>query len=369
MSNSNGIVLKKITYGELKDLSYDVDRDRYKIIADYFNEPTREALLSNPNYDVDSKTVLNIVIYNGEIVGRHMLMPTRVKVADQWVRAQTGGGHEIHDSFQGKGLGTAVVRDTIMNSEYPIYIGQLYSSGAISILRKMDLCIFEKPLYFKQRKVRSNLIAKGYSGFLLFFGSLFGDFYLKLLDIPNYFKLNALKHKYVIKREERVPDWVDSFVLNDGHKYMEVHDQKWLQWNLDHIFTINPGDKNFFFAVYDKKGDPAGFYMTKERFEENKKGVFKNLVRGTVVEWGSRNESELTETDINLMALSTFSPNVDKINTVISTDGIGKDIERMGYSYRGMYQMTFKPDDGCNEDMKDQNQWRIRYGGCNTILV
>lgn len=109
--------------------------------------------------------------------------------------------------------------------------------------------------------------------------------------------------------------------------------------------------------------------MTKERYEENKNGLFKNLIRGTVVEWGSRDETELSEIDLNLLAFSTFSSNVDKVNTVISTKGTRKIMEQLGYEYRGMYRMSLKCDDSCPNDIINQDLWRIRYGGCNTIMV
>lgn len=363
-----GVILKRITYKQLKEKSYDLLNDSLGIVSDYL-EQTRDALLANPNNEDDSKSVLNMVIYNNTIVGRHMLMPTKIKNGKKTVIAQTGGGHEIHESFQGKGLGSLVVKDTIMNSEYPIYIGQLYSSVAISILRKMNICIFGKPLYFKQLKTRSVLAAKGYKGLSLSLASFWGDIFLKIKDFPNWIRTQKLKRKYVIRKETIIPEWVNPIILQDRHKYMEIHDKNWLQWNLNHVFSKNTCDKNFFFGIYDKTGNAIGFYMTKERFEENEKGTFKNIIRGTVVEWGSRNEKELNEADINLMALSTFSSEVDKINTVISSEGIEKKLKKMGYIYRGIYKMTFKPSLDCDEDMREQKNWRIRYGGCNTILV
>ena len=369
MAYGDGAILKRISYDELKNRSYDTHGDNYGIVSDYFIEETRKALLSNPNYDNDSHSVLNVVLYDGEIVGRHMLMPTKIKIGERTVLAQTGGGHEINDNFQGKGFGTLVVHDTIFNSEYPIYIGQLYSSGAISILKKMDLCIFGKPLYNKNRKMRSVFAAKGYKGFKLTWCSFWGDLGLQIAEIPNRRRLYKLKQRYVIRQERAVPDWVNHVVLQDGHRYMEIHDKEWLQWNLNNVFSSKAGDQNYFYAVYEKDGTPAGFYMTKERFEENKKGTFKNLVRGTVVEWGSSDEQKLSEFDINLMALSTFSANVDKVNTVISTPNCEEEMKIMGFEYRGVYQMTFKPSVDCEEAMRDQENWRIRYGGCNTILV
>lgn len=369
MMYAEGAILRRITYRELKDKTYDTHGDDYGVISDYFNNNTKKALLSNPNYDNDTKTVLNVVIYKDEIVGRHMLMPTQIKIGDRTVKAQTGGGHEINDRFQGKGFGTLVVHDTILNSEYPIYIGQLYSSGAISILKKMDICIFGKPLYNKDRKKRSVLVAKGYRGIRLAWHSFWGDLRLRFAEIPNMIRFYKLKYKYTIKQEKEIPEWITEMVLQDGHKYMEIHDREWFQWNLENTFSSNAHDKNYFYAVYEKDGTPAGFYMTKERFEENKKGTFKNLVRGTVVEWGSSNECKLSEFDLNIMALFTFGKQVDKVNTVISSSNGELEMKKLGFEFRGIYQMTFKPSADCEEEMRNQENWRIRYGGCNTILV
>lgn len=376
MGTMEDVELIRISYGELKNETYDVQNDTYGILSGYLIEPLVKALLDNPNYDNDDKSVLNILTYKNQIVGRHMLMPTLLQLDHKTILVQTGGGNEIHENFQRRGFGSLIVNDTVRNSEYPIYIGQLYSSGATAIYQKMNVQLFELPLFNKFKRSRS-LVAVHFdkipilknSVILRAVVSFIGDCYLKCCDIPNIRKCATLRKRYVVKRELIVPEWIDQMTMNDGHKYMEVHNQKWLQWNLDNVFSNNIGDQNFYYSVYDKTGKPAGFFMTKERYEENKNGLFKNLIRGTVVEWGSRDETELSEIDLNLLAFSTFSSNVDKVNTVISTKGTRKRMEQLGYEYRGMYRMSLKCDDSCPNDIINQDLWRIRYGGCNTIMV
>lgn len=363
------LIFKRISYSELQGGRLIEYSDKYGLLSKYLSPSIRNALLTNPNIIDYSKSALNLLICDGEIVGRNMLMPTAIKIKEKTVLVQSGGSYEICEQYQGKKLGTYIFKDSIFNSEYPIYIGQLYSSGASSILRKMDLCFLEKPLYFKLCKVRSVLASKGYKGLLLSLLSFFGDMWLKIGNIKNWLKYIRLKKKYSIQSEKTIPLWVDNLTLHDGHKYMEIHDHKWLQWNLDHVFSENKVDKNFFYAVYDKKKNPVGFFMTKERFEENKNGIFKNLIRGTIVEWGSIDETVLSEVDLNLLALFSFSKKVDKINTVISTNGIEDSIKQIGFSYRGMYLMTIKLCQNYDDDILNLDCWRIRYGGCNTILV
>ena len=365
----DNIRLKIINYQSLVDIKIEKNHDDFGIVSEYLSESVQKALLSNPNIKDYSKSLMNLVLFNEAIVGRFMMMPTRIKNGDSILLAQTGGGIEISREFRGKGLGKKLMSDTIFYSEYPIYIGQLYSSGASAIINKLGLTIFEKPLYVKLCKTRSVYAAKGQGGIKLKLYSLLGDLKIKIRDLPNKRKLCSLKKKYIIKKEYSVPEWVDNITLNDGHRYSEIHDRTWLQWNLDNRFTEANGDSNSFYAVYEKNGLPIGFFMIKERFEENPLGLFKNLVRGTVVEWGSANEKKFTEADINLMALSMFSSNVDKINTVISSEGLDDAIKQIGFEYRGQYQMALKTTEDVDKTILDQNNWRIRYGGANTILV
>ena len=69
-----------------------------------------------------------------------------------------------------------------------------------------------------------------------------------------------------MKKEKKIPSWVNDITLKDGHKNMEIHDEKWLQWCLDYKFTNEPQDKQEFYSVYDKNGESKGFFMTKTRF-------------------------------------------------------------------------------------------------------
>lgn len=335
----------------------------------HLTELVLRALLSNPSYTDPAKSAMNLILCNGVIVGRFMMMQTRIKSGYAVFTAQRGGGIEISKNLRGVGLGRIIMDDTFRNCEYPVCTGQLYSSGAIAIVRKLGLTTFGKPLYVKLCRKRSVLAAEGLSGEEFRMHEQMGDLRLKEADEPVRQKLAALKQKYVFRKETDVPAWTEQMTLCDGHRFTEVHDRAWLQWNLDHCFTKNSDDRNDFYAVYDLNGQPCGFFMTKERFEENPDGFFKNLVCGTVVEWGSFDENVLTEADLNRMAISTFSSNVDKINTVLSTEKLDAEMQAMGFEYRGMYQMSLKVDDTTDSGILDQNNWRILYGGANTILV
>lgn len=361
------VVLQRIAYKDLQNQTWASASDNHGMMSGYLTVSVRSTLLANPNLDDERKSAINIVICDGIIVGRNMLMPTKLKINDEIIMAQTGGSYEIAEQFRGQGLGTVVFSDSIMNSEYDFYIGQLYSTTAALIVRKLGLIIFELPSYYKMCNSRSVLEAKGVRGFPLKLGTTIINAFLKFFNISNTFRLKKIKALYQVKEESIIPSWIDDLTLHDGHEFMEIHDHEWLQWCLDNKFTDKPNDKQSFYGVYDRQGSPKGFFMTKERFESSQ-GKYKNITRGTIVEWGSYNEEELSEIDLNLLAIDSFGPQVDNIITVLSDISNNKKLEKLGFIRHGSYQMSIKPGDLNGDEISDQSKWRIRYGGCNTII-
>lgn len=360
-------ILKRVSYRELHDnVSIPFD-DSCHMISDYLTLSVRSTLLANPNLIDYSKSAFNLIVSDGIVVGRNMLMPTKLKVGDKYCLAQSGGSYEVSNHFRGHGFGTMAFRDSINNSEYDVYIGQLYSTAAISIVRKLGLIVFEIPSFYKLCRSRTILEAKGLGGMPLKICAAVVDAVLKVLDIPNRSKLSKLRRKYNVKEVSIIPEWVNDITLHDGHEYMEVHDANWLQWCLDNRFTECPQDRQKFYAVYDKEGRPKGFFMTKFRFEEEQ-GQYKNIKRGTVVEWGSYNEEELDEIDLNLLATYSFDSEIDNITSVLSNPAYEQRIKKQGFMRHGNYQMSIKPGSLDQESISNQSKWRIRYGGCNTIV-
>ena len=362
------ITLQRLSYRELENETQLPGDDSFGMISDYLTSAVRNTLLANPNLIDKSQTALNIAVCEGTIGGRNMLMPTKLKINDKIVAVQTGGSYEIAEQFRGRGIGTAIFKDSIFNSDYDIYFGQLYSTTAIAIIRKLGLIVLELPSFYKLCKSRSILEAKGLRGLPLKVGSLVADVMLKLMDFPNAWRLQKLKTCYEVKEEHIIPAWVNDLTLNDGHAFTEVHDTNWLQWCLDNRFTEDPKDRQSFYAVYDKQGSPKGFFMTKERVEKNQ-GRYKNLMRGTVVEWGSFDESELSEAALNLLAIDSFGNRVDNITTVLSGASLEKEIKKLGFIKHGSYQVTITHGVLDQEGISEQSKWRIRYGGCNTIIL
>lgn len=364
----NNVTTYKISYSDIKQKAIPKFNDPHRILSGYLIPNVINTLLANPSLSDNAMPAINVILCDNTIVGRNMMMPTLLRVHDEQFVVQTGGSYEVGEQYRGNGYGRLAFYDTILGGgQNDVYIGQLYSTAAISIIKKMGLIVFQLPCYYKLCKSRPLLETKGINGLLLKPTEKIVDNVIKLLDRRNRQKLKKLKLKYTIKKERIVPQWVEDLTLNDGHMFREVHDCKWLQWCLDYRFTDIPEDSQSFYSIYDSNGMPQGFFMTKIRFEAEQ-GAYKNTTKGTIVEWGSYNETDLSEADINFLAVDSFQNKVDSITTVLSNPYFDKALKKMGFLRHGNYQMSIKSGSINNKEIAIQDNWRIRYGGCNTII-
>ena len=172
---------------------------------------------------------------------------------------------------------------------------------------------------------------------------------------------------FTIKEECMVPEWVNDIVLNDGHKYMEVHDNKWLQWCLDNKFHGEDGNVNRFYSVF-RQGEPMGFFMIKERVVLNEQRSYSPLLYGTVVEWGTKDDSVLSEIMLDKMAVCQFSKQVDVIRVATDNDKTSKQLSKLLFRQHGNSYIAFKDLKKVYSDASNPSLWRLRFGYADSIF-
>ena len=109
--------------------------------------------------------------------------------------------------------------------------------------------------------------------------------------------------------------------------------------------------------------------MTKERYRSEAGGRLHNFILGAIVEWGSYDESLLSESDLNLLALTTFTKEVDIIEFASADmDTINK-MKLHGFIKHGDARIGFRDKKKKYKDASDIKNWRIRYGYADLILT
>lgn len=359
------IFLKKITYKDLRKKSYEAFDDRYGIAA-FITDSVRKTFLEYPGYQDDSDTVAFFLLDGDIVIGRVMKFATKLKIGEDIVWANSGCAMEVCEPYRKSGAGVMLITGD-NGKKYGINFSALFTEMRITLLKKQKSIVYEFPQYTKLVGTRVIFESFRLKGILLKAFSWTADGLLRLLEVPNKIRTKRLLKCYTVKKETVIPEWAGEMATNDGHKYMEYHDAKWLQWNLDNNLNGYPEDIQSFYAVYDKDGAPQGFFMTKERLEKEA-GRYRNLVRGTIVEWASADERKLSEADLNLFAISTFSHRVSHITTLTVNPATDKKLKKMGFIVHNILHMSFKDKTGLYTDACDQSLWRIRFGCCNTII-
>ena len=330
-----------ISFNELRQNDFSGFSDAEGILSSGL-DLYRKALLDNP-YSDDTSTACVLAVVDNLIVGRHMMLNTKLKVGDEMIDIKTGGGGLVSSKCRGMGIGSRMINEAFELEESDLYYGASYTRAAYNIIRKKG-GMLEIPQYVK-------IIHKGIK---------------RVLDLPVIIRSAILKRRFTVERLTTVPQWASEMAMNDGHKYMEVHTTEWLQWALDNIATGVPTDYNQFHAIYDKNHEPVGFFMILMR-TVTRNG--ETLTKANLAEWATSDSSRLNDVDINILALDTVSSLVSRFWTITEKSSIGKALLRHGFKRRGWLAMHVRDKKHQFSDISDVSQWRIRYGCCNTMLV
>lgn len=337
-------------------------------IAGYALTPARKkAFLENPF--LNNKDVPMIVLgkVDGVVGGRAMQYPDLIKAGNDILSCTSGSSLEVYKDFRHLALGTEIVLNPIVNKRSETLLYADFSEDGVNIYKSLRFKMFSLKKMIQPRKSKFILQMIGFKGFLLKITSFIVDIVLKpIISISNLL-FNSNLNDYVIEELKVVPNWVDDIVLNDGHKYMEVHDHRWLQWNLNNMFHENKRNTNSFYSV-KKDSEPVGFFMTKERHSSIKKRKIDNILVGTIVEWGVKRNSDLSEGDIFKMALKTFSKDLDIIQVFTNDTLTIKTMNKLCFFHHKKHYIAFKDLTKRYKDSGNPELWRLRFGYSDSIF-
>jgi hypothetical protein len=364
----NNIIPVSITFNQIDNNSYTLGNDKFNIAGHVMTPNRIEIAKSCPFNSTKENTAFYFINVDGVIGSRMQLFGTQFYAQGEVIPCGTGSSFETAEALRHTGIGADAMIYIATNKEYPVFLAAGLSHMALPLYQKLKFHILEYPRIMQLRNARPILQMKGLNGALLSCGSKVCNAFLKpflsALDCKN----RKLLKKFTITKETVVPKWVDDIVHEDGHKYMELHDRRWLQWNLDYNVRGLPQDIQSFYSVM-LHGEHIGFFMTKERFREVAGGALKNVIIGSIVEWGSKDLTILSESDIYKIATTTFSNTVDIIETATSDETVVKAMKSNLFIRHGYAHIALKDKTKKFKDASDINLWRVRYGYADVILT
>lgn len=365
MENKDTLAPLIITYRQIRDNSYVVGNDKYGMAEYVLNDERRKACLSNPFNLSDDNPAFYFIKEGEDVVGRFQFLSSRMKMGDEILPCGTGSALEVVEKYRKLGVGADIMTYFTFNSGYDLFLTAGISSMAAPLYKALKyvtlefphlICLYQPSRFFRYRGVNKMLYPLLYLCEIPF----------RLLRSIHIRKSNKLQRKFVITQENIVPEWVDDIVIRDGHKYMEVHDSKWIQWNLNNCFHADKTIKQAFYSIKYKEDNVGFFYITERK--QTKAGTPYNYINGYIAEWGTANETLLNESDIYNIAIGFFSKNVSVINISTSDVTTVKGVKRRGFIQVGVSNIALKCDKKKYPGISDINQWRVRGGYADTMF-
>jgi hypothetical protein len=348
-----------IKYFQFKN-GFEPKNDEYGIVS-YEYKNRKKVFISNPNLCDDDKICLYLALYDEKPIGRCYYFQTKLKLNSSFFDALSASSLEVHPDFRYLAIGADIVMFSSNNEEFEYNLFAGISPMALPLYKKLKYNILELPKYLLRRNVDIYLRHFGLVGIKHTFLINNLNFFFNIRE-KLFCRLNYKERLFSVKATNVIPEWINNIVLRDGHSYMEVHDNKWLQWNLDNSFKEGKNNRQSFYIITTQE-ENLGFFMTKERVIDK-----MGTILGTVVEWGSKNEDILSEETINKFAIKTFGKNVSYIEVGTVNPLTSRALLKWGFFKSGEEHILFKGSKIKFKDASNTNLWRLRLGYADTIL-
>lgn len=353
-----------LTYRDLRS-GLHFDRDKYNVLS-YQYDTRRKTLLANPYLKDDNRPYMITGLADNVIVGRTTLFPVKFKTDDSIIDGVNGTSFHVEKNYRKSGIGAEIFMTQMKNCGADVKISAGISAMALPMNRIVKNVIFQFPKFWQIRNCRAILSKLGIKGMLLSVIS-------RIINYPLHAFCNwqltggkKIIKSYAVKQETIVPEWIDEIVLNDGHKYMEVHDHQWMQWNLDNNFCGGEGNYQVFLTIY-KNDNPAGFILLKYR-EYKEYWRMKDAVVCSIVEWGIKKEETLTEKQLIQLAAMYVKNNVDILEFATEDTSLANFMKRRLFMQVEDANVSVKDIKRQFPDFGKVELWRLRLGYSDVIL-
>ncbi len=362
-----GIVLQEIKYNEVLS-GISIKGDTHSLYKSGFEEKRKEVLLKNPNLSDDSYTAAYLVRADDEVVGTLFPFPTKIKVGEEILNASSGSSLSVLKEYEKEAAGADLVLAPIRDKRNKGVVLADLSKDGLNCYQAFRFKDFALPKMIQPRSSKFLLQNYGFKGFPLRALNGIINIFLKPFISFSLLRLHNFSKKYNVVKLDVVPSWVDDMVLNDGHKYMEVHDHRWLQWCLDNTFSSENFHHKSFYAIYDNNERPIGFFFNYEKTTSIPYRHIFDLRQGTIMEWGSYDESKLSELDITKIAISYFSKDLAMCQFATTNKVVLNKMKSYGFIHHNYHHIVFKDNTKMLKDCGDSNLWRLRFGYADSLF-
>lgn len=357
------------TYKDLKEnkqLGFD---DPYHMM-DTMNPLMREAFLNKPTGYNPDEICQYIALDGNKIVGTLFFFRNRFLVDGKEHGCQAGSTLYVHPDYRPRGIGACALMQFVDLHPEKNTISNGISQMAQPIYKALGFSFFETPRYILLRKTRSvvETVLKTENKIIhpiCWLGDIVFAIARFIMSLGNKIRMA----KYSVERVYTCPQEVEDIVLEDEHRFKELHDKKWFDWSLKYDYNCDSRKKKEFFVVKNDKGDIVAFFLNKIKFfnQASHRG-FRNVLLGTVSEWGIKKGVGISEFDIQYLAARYMPRNVDACEVTSVDTTTCKRFTRHLFKNVGTVTMAVNMNSEIDEAYKLPENWRIRIAGNDTLM-
>lgn len=330
----------------------------------YFTKCQKDVFVANPFAELDDPALL-LAVRGDEVLGSVFTFPLEISLkSGRLFKVCAGSTLFVNPKSRGMGIGSSLTIRRLQLTKDKIAIASGLSGMSLPIFKKKGFDVFPLKRYIFLKNSRPVIEMFFTRGYLVKIGTIVTNCFVSLWRLLLQFQVGLIyKGLSVIEILEATQE-VEDIVNQDKSLFRENHTKEWFNWVLKGGFVDDYRSKQHLFLVKDEEKTIA-FFMTKERFhkEASHRG-FKNVILGSVIEWGILENIKLTENQLLLLALLSFGKHVDAVEICSAYDSINRFLKHRLLIQVGESNFAIKAADDSPlqqyPEYHKQGSWRIR---------
>lgn len=335
----------------------------------YISPCYRQALLANPFCHSNEVACQKVGYVDGRIGGTEIQFPLKLSIDGQIVFGGSGSLTQVDEWARSSGLGLAISDVDRIDEAYNPVLGEGagLSQIAVKVHRFIGFNVFEYPRFIMLLKSRS-VVEMRLKGSMAKLVSHFADgciwIYALVVRILARCIGGKIRVVQVVPSNSNELAILESMTKVSSCRFAEVHDSQWFKWVLTYSFS-EQGSATAYLVYYGEA--PVGFFMVKKRFHEqaSHRG-FKNVLLGSVLEWGCKQGYEKKLMWAIISWTMAMRKELDAVEFAAQENLVQKFLKRLGWQHVGEATFCFKicPGSGFTapDGMDVPPNWRLRPG-------
>lgn len=237
-------------------------------------------------------------------VGSILTFPAQLVADNVTYPCNAGSSLYVDPACRGYGIGTLLAAERLNAARTKISLAAglshmsrpLFEKSGCHVFLTQRLVLLKNARPFVAKYLRPRIVAAAAGGIVN------AALQLQRLFMKAY--IHCFLHDLHIMRVEQALPEIERIIARTSPRFREDHPTAWFDWHLHHSFAASPQNGQLLYVV-KRDSEVIGFFMTKTRLRrEFTHKKFKNVVLGSVIEWGAM--SGLSERDVCLLAIASF---------------------------------------------------------------